>query len=270
MKMTRPTIIMAAPNGARKVKTDHPAVPVTIAETIATAKECHAAGASILHAHVRDDDGKHLLDVGRYRQLLDGLQQEVPEMLVQVTTEAVGIYTPEQQADLVFALKPDFVSVGFREMIGDNGEAARALATHFYHQSLAEQINVQHILYDLDDLKRFRVAMADGILPAARPHLLLVLGRYSGNFQSDPAEMKPFIAGGLTDMASWSICAFGHCEFDVMTDAIASGGHCRVGFENNLYLKDGSLAPNNAALIRQLAETCQPATREETLSLFAL
>ena len=71
--MTRPTIIMAAPNGARKVKTDHPAVPVTIAETIATAKECHAAGASILHAHVRDDDGKHLLDAGRYRQLLDGL-----------------------------------------------------------------------------------------------------------------------------------------------------------------------------------------------------
>ena len=111
-------------------------------ETIATAKECHAAGASILHAHVRDDDGKHLLDVGRYRQLLDGLRQEVPEMLVQITTEAVGIYTPEQQADLVFALKPDFVSVGFREMIGDNGEAARALAKHFYHQSLAEQINV--------------------------------------------------------------------------------------------------------------------------------
>ena len=168
--MTRPTIIMAAPNGARKVKTDHPAVPVTIVETIANAKECHAAGASILHAHVRDDNGKHLLDVGRYLQLLDGLHQEVPEMLVQITTEAVGIYTPEQQADLVFALKPDFVSVGFREMIGDNGEAARALAKHFYHQSFAEQINVQHILYDLDDLQQFRVAMADGILPAVRPH----------------------------------------------------------------------------------------------------
>ena len=120
--MTRPTIIMVAPNGARKVKTDHPAVPVTIDETIVTAKECHAAGASILLAHVRDDDGKHLLDAGLYRQLLDGLRQEVPEMLVQITTEAVGIYTPEQQADLVFALKPDFVSVGFREMIGDNGE----------------------------------------------------------------------------------------------------------------------------------------------------
>ena len=82
--------------------------------------------------------------------------------------------------------------------------------------------------------------------------------------------MKPFIADGLSDMASWSICAFGHREFDVMTDAIANGGHCRVGFENNLYLKDGSLAPSNADLVRQLAETCQPASRAETLALFAL
>ena len=84
---------MAAPNGARKVKTDHPAMPVNITETIAAAKECHAAGASILHAHVRDDDGKHLLDTGRYQTLLEGLRTEVPNMLVQITTEAVGIYT---------------------------------------------------------------------------------------------------------------------------------------------------------------------------------
>ena len=52
----------------------------------------------------RDDAGKHLLDVARYSKLLDGLRQEVPDMLVQITTEAVGIYTPDQQADLVFEL----------------------------------------------------------------------------------------------------------------------------------------------------------------------
>ena len=92
--MTRPIIIMAAPNGARKVKTDHPALPVTIAETIAEATACHAAGASILHAHVRDDDGKHVLDAGLYRQLMDGLRATVPDMLIQITTEAVGIYSP--------------------------------------------------------------------------------------------------------------------------------------------------------------------------------
>ena len=266
--MTQPTIIMAAPNGARKVKTDHPAMPVTIIETIAAAKECHAAGASILHAHVRDDDGKHLLDSGRYQTLLDGLRTEVPNMLVQITTEAVGIYTPQQQSKLVFDLKPDFVSVGFREMIGDGSQIACDHATHFYHHSLNSQIHVQHILYDVDDLARFRKAMAEGILPTARPHVLIVLGRYSGNFQSDPKEMEPFIADGLPDMASWSICAFGYKEYDVMMAAVAAGGHCRVGFENNLYLKNGQMAPDNAALIRQLSASVRSATREETLRIF--
>ena len=60
--MSRPTIIMAAPNGARKVKTDHPQLPVSIDETIAAAKACHAEGASILHAHVRGDQDEHVLD----------------------------------------------------------------------------------------------------------------------------------------------------------------------------------------------------------------
>ena len=268
--MAKPTIIMAAPNGARKVKTDHPAMPINIEETIAAAKECHAAGASILHAHVRDDDGKHLLDSGRYQTLLNGLRTEVPNMLVQITTEAVGIYTPQQQSELVFDLKPDFVSVGFREMIGDGSKVACDHAAHFYRHSLDSQIHVQHILYDFDDLARFRKAMADGIVPADRPHVLLVLGRYSGNFQSDPEEMKPFIADGLPDMASWSICAFGYREFDVMIEAIKNGGNCRVGFENNLYLKNGTLASKNADLVRQLADACQPATREETLEIFSL
>lgn len=268
--MIQPTVIMAAPNGARKVKSDHPAVPVTIAETIATAKECHAAGASILHAHVRDEDGQHLLDVGLYQALLEGLRIEVPTLLVQITTEAVGVYTAQQQADLVFDLKPDFVSVGFREMIADNGQEARDHAAHFYHQSFAKQIHVQHILYDVDDLIRFRQAMADGLLPSSNPHVLLVLGRYNANFQSNPKEMVPFISDGLTDMASWSICAFGYREFDVMNVAIKNGGHCRVGFENNFYLKDGTLASTNEEIVRQLAVACEPATREQTLEIFAI
>ena len=97
--MSRPTIIMPAPNGARKVKTDHPQLPVSIDETIAAAKACHAEGASILHAHVRGDQNEHVLDVARYKTLLAGLREQVPDMLVQVTTEAVGIYSPQQQYD---------------------------------------------------------------------------------------------------------------------------------------------------------------------------
>ena len=142
-----PTIIMAAPNGARKVKTDHPGIPVSIEETVAEAKSCFSAGASILHAHVRDDEGKHVLDTSLYRKLLNALSIEVPNMLVQVTTESVGIYSPEEQASLVYELKPDFISVGFREMIGDNSIGARRHAQDFYHQA--------HFVFGYVDKKAF-------------------------------------------------------------------------------------------------------------------
>lgn len=266
--MSRPTIIMAAPNGARKVKTDHPQLPVSIDETIAAAKACHAEGASILHAHVRGDQDEHVLDVARYKTLLAGLREQVPDMLVQVTTEAVGIYSPQQQYDVVFGVKPDFVSVGLREMLADDSATAHRLAKDFYHRAQAEQIYVQHILYDAHDITRMRTAMKTGIVPAGAPHVLLVLGRYAADFQSDPSELAPLLGDGLPDMASWSICAFGYKEYEVMMAAVAAGGHCRVGFENNMHLKDGQLAPDNAALIRQLAISVRPATREETLQIF--
>jgi len=269
--MTQPTIIMVAPNGARKQKSDHPALPVTIAETVTAAKACFDAGASILHAHVRDENGAHVLDAERYISLLDAMRSAVPEMLIQITTEAVGRYNPQEQADIVFTVKPDFVSVGFGEMTGDASANAMAYARDFYHQAHAQNIHVQHILYSAENMASFKRAVADGILPSGssgKHHVLLVLGRYAANFQSDPDDLQHFIKDDLSDFASWSVCAFGYREFDAMQAAIAAGGHCRVGFENNLYLKDGTLAPDNAALVRQLAQSCTPATRTETLALF--
>jgi uncharacterized protein (DUF849 family) len=214
-----------------------------------------------------------MLDAGRYLSLLDAMRNAVPEMLVQITTEAVGRYSPQEQADVVFAVKPDFVSVGFGEMVGDASADAVAHARDFYHQAHAENIHVQHILYSPEHLAAFKMAMADGILQSGSDdslHVLLVLGRYTANFQSDPDDLQQFIKADLSGFASWSVCAFGYREFDAMQAAIAAGGHCRVGFENNLHLKDGTSAPDNAALVRQLAQSCTPATRAETLALFGV
>ena len=72
--------LMVAPNGARKVKKDHPAVPLTISETVATAKSCYEAGAGAIHLHVRDKDGQHVLDAGLYKEALNELEHQVPKM----------------------------------------------------------------------------------------------------------------------------------------------------------------------------------------------
>jgi uncharacterized protein (DUF849 family) len=96
--------LMVAPTGVRRGKADHPALPVTIAEIVETAVVCHAAGAAAIHAHVRDADGLHSLDPGLYSELLAQLADSVPAVLVQVTTESGGRFSPADQFATVMAL----------------------------------------------------------------------------------------------------------------------------------------------------------------------
>ena len=84
---------MVAPNGARKVKKDHPEVPLTIQETVEVARNCYEAGAGAIHLHVRNEKGEHVLDAGLYKEALKELEFQVPKMHIQVTTEAVGKYS---------------------------------------------------------------------------------------------------------------------------------------------------------------------------------
>ncbi|MEM8916119.1 MAG: 3-keto-5-aminohexanoate cleavage protein, partial [Pseudomonadota bacterium] len=114
--------LMVAPNGARRTKADHPALPVTIPEIVATAKACFEAGADGLHAHVRDGDQRHVLDAGLYRELLSELSAQVPDLAVQITTEAVGQYSPPEQRAVVREVMPKAVSVALSEMLSDGDE----------------------------------------------------------------------------------------------------------------------------------------------------
>ena len=112
--MTRKVVIMVAPNGARKTRLDHASLPVSIEATVSEAAACHAAGASALHAHVRGSNDEHVLDAGLYRELIAEMTRRVPGMLIQITSEAVGIYTPQQQVDCIQAVIPQMVSMCLR------------------------------------------------------------------------------------------------------------------------------------------------------------
>ena len=114
--MTSLPKIMVAPNGARLTKADHPALPVTIDETVACAIACRNAGADGLHAHVRDAEQRHVLDAGLYSELLAEMTRQLPGFYAQITTEAVGQYSPAQQRSLVETVRPKAVSIGLREI----------------------------------------------------------------------------------------------------------------------------------------------------------
>ena len=248
-----PLIITVAPNGARKNKNDHAALPITPDEIAIEAKACMDAGASMLHLHVRDKNGAHTLDVGTYREAIDAVRKAVgEEMIIQVTTEAVGIYTPEQQIEMMHQLRPEAASVALKELTA----AGEEKADDFYNWAHDQGVALQHILYSPDEVVRLAYLAQNGMIPTENLSVLYVLGRY-GDGISKPSDLPPFIdAAQKSDLNPklWSVCAFGPKEDEVMLAAMKLGGHVRVGFENNLYLKNGSLAPNNASLVSQVAK----------------
>lgn len=244
---------MCAPNGARKSKDDHGEIPITPAELANCAESILDAGAAIMHVHVRDDDGGHSLDVDRYRAATAAIRERIgAQLVIQATTEACGIYTSEQQMQVVRELKPEAVSVALREICPD--AASEAVAGEFYAWMCAEAVMAQHILYSPEDVRRFTNLCERGVIPDSQPFALFVLGRYSDDLTGDPADLDAFVAESSANLV-WAVCCFGATEQAAVSKAARSGGHARVGFENNVNLPDGAVAPNNAVLVEIAVES---------------
>lgn len=250
--MTGPYILVA-PNGARRTKADHPALPITIQEIVDTAKQCFAVGANGIHAHVRDQDGAHILDAGLYRELIDELSVQVPRMDVQITTEAVGIYSPVQQMDVVSKVRPKMVSIALCELdtLEDKAELSR-----FYHGLASDGVEVQHIIYDPAEMHRFEQMVDQAIIPAEKPSFLFVLGRYTVGQLSNPQHFDPFYdafqRSPFSQTGKHMTCAFGARETYCLLHAAEKGSDCRIGFENNLVMDNGEMAVDNAQRVADL------------------
>lgn len=246
--------IMVAPNGARRSRIDHPALPVTDDQIVDTWAACAAAGAGGLHVHIRDADGRHLLDADRYRALLDRLEPIAPDAYLQVTSESADRYSAVDQRAMIKALKPDHVSVALREMVPTPTDwpAAR----DFYHWAADNGVAVQHIVYKPKELSLVLDAIENNWIPGTHHLMQMVLGTYTGGNPS-MNDLDAFVtmmegAEGLT--FDWMLCAFGQMETNCLTRAVVQGGKARVGFENSVLMSDGSTAPDNAARVTELIE----------------
>lgn len=242
-----PAVICVAPNGARRTPADHARLPVTAAQIAHEASACADAGASMIHLHVRDAAGRHCLDAQRYGEAIAAIRRAVGgRLLVQVTTEAVGMYTPQEQMALLRELRPEAASVALRELIPDDSHLLEA--SRFFAWARSERICLQFIVYEPGEARRLQALVERGVLPQRTPATLFVLGRYSAGQQSHPPDLLPFLREWPRAWP-WSVCAFGAQEAACMAAAVGLGGHARVGFENNLLRPDGQAAGSNAELV---------------------
>ena len=142
--------LMVAPNGARPMKKDHAAVPITINEIVKTGEACFKAGAEAIHFHTRNNKGEHILDSGLCKETLSELQKKVPKMHLQITTEAIGKYSPEEMRKLAYDVLPPGISIGIREMIPSRLPKSEDIKIY---QKLTEAgTKIQHICYEPEDI----------------------------------------------------------------------------------------------------------------------
>lgn len=253
LKGAEPLVLAVAPNGARKSRKDHPALPISPGELAECAAACRDAGASMLHLHVRNSDGEHSLAADDYRPAIEAVRRAVGDSLVlQLTSEAVGRYRPAEQIAMVRELRPEAVSLALKEVIPD--QAAESEAARFFAWAHHEHVVIQYILYGPPDVTRYVELRRRGLIPSGRHWVLFVLGRYSAGQRSAPSDLLPFLeawqrATDVTEDVRWSICAFGPREIECALTAAALGGNVRIGFENNLLLPDGRTALDNAELL---------------------
>ena len=186
-------VLAVAPNGGRKTKTDHPALPLTASELARTAAECLERGASMIHLHVRDAEGRHCLDPEAYRAAIASICEAVGDRLVlQITSELIGRYSPAEQRAAVLKTNPEAVSLALRELAP--GEADEKDFGDFLGKLRQMRIWPQIILYTPAEAERLGAMLKQGLIPFDKLAVLYVLGRFSLTRTALPRDLLPFLA----------------------------------------------------------------------------
>ncbi len=253
--MPKPIAIIAAPNGARRNKSDHPNLPITVEEIVQESLACAKAGASMVHVHARDQEGRHTLGIEENSRLYQALKQALGEQtIIQLTTEAVGQFSPQQQRALIQEIEPEAASFALRELIPTSYIDSQTI--EFFQWLEQREILSQFILYNTQDVTNYLKLIEEQRLPRWGRHCLLVLGKYGAQV-AHPNLLLPLLNLQLCDAERWASCAFGQYEHQCLAAAMLLGGDVRVGFENNLHSRIGQLAPSTADLVAELVNSAR-------------
>ena len=251
--MTQPCIISVAITGSVPRRKDNPALPVTVPEQIESTHAAYEAGATLVHVHVRNDDETPSSDPEKFAAFQDGIRKHCPAIIVQFSTGGRG--RAMEQRGAMLHLRPDMASlatgsVNFPTIVYENPPAfVRELAVRMRDTNIKPEIEV----FDLAMLFNAADLVAEGlILPP--PHVQFVFGvRHALPARRDILEFEVAKLNELLPGATWTAAGIGRHQFEVARWALAMGGHCRTGMEDNIRLDRDTLAPSNAALVRHVA-----------------
>ncbi|MGZ3692786.1 MAG: 3-keto-5-aminohexanoate cleavage enzyme [Bdellovibrionota bacterium] len=252
-------ILTAAITGAETTKQMNPKLPCTPEEQAEAAFDCWKAGASIVHLHVRDAQGKPSQEKGDFEKVSKLIRDRCDLILQYSTGGAVGTPVKERMAPL--SLKPEMASlnvgsINFGDEVFENlPKDVEALATEMKRLNIKPEIEV----YDLGMLEYGVSLVQKGVIPAPA-HFQFVMGTKHGI--SGAPENLYYMKSKLPPGCTFAVAGVGRVQLQVAPLAIVSGGHVRVGFEDNLYYSKGVLADSNAQLVKRIADLAKILQRE--------
>lgn len=273
--MADPCIISVAITGSLPRKKDNPAVPITVAEQVESTHEAYEAGATLVHLHVRNDDETPTSAPERFAQVLEGIRKHCPGIITQVSTG--GRSGAGRERGAMLSLRPDMASlatgsVNFPTRVYDNSpELVEWLADEMLQHGIKPEIEA----FDLSMIfQAVNLSKAGKIPPPL--HLQFVMG--IKNAMPVDREVFEFYVKTLKRLApdaTWTGAGIGREQVTLVRWSLELGGHCRTGLEDNVRLDRDTLAPSNAALVRQAAGLCaeygrKPATVAEARRLLSL
>jgi uncharacterized protein (DUF849 family) len=254
------TLITVAPTGAETAKADAPALPVTLDELVATAKACEAAGAAVIHVHIRDDAAQPTLDLGRLRETVAALRQETT-LVVQLSTGG-AVTDPFSERIRVLDAEPDSCSLTCGTVnFGDDVFANPwPFMVDLYQRTQEREVVPEFELFDLGQVTSMR-RLLDSYGPpyGGRIHCDLVMGVPGG--MPGTAEALVAAVQALPPEATWSATGVGRTTLPVALAALSAGGHLRVGMEDTLSYAKGQPVTGNAQLVERAAQLAALAQR---------
>ena len=247
-------LITVAPTGAETAKADVPQLPTTLEELVREARACEAAGASLVHVHVRDADHRPTLDPVRLRDTVQALREQT-DLVVQLSTGG-SVHDPLERRLTVLDAEPDSCSLtcGSTNFGDDVFLNPYPFMARLYEQAREREVVPEFELFDLGHVAALRRLLDTYGLPyGGAVHVDFVTGVPGGM----PGTVEALVAGVQLlppEVTSWSATGIGRTHLPIAAGALGLGGHLRVGMEDNLVYAKGQPVRDNAQLVRRAAD----------------
>lgn len=265
-------IITAALTGAEVTREQQPALPISPEEVAQAAWECAQAGAAIVHVHARNPDGSSTQNAQAYQAIIEAVRARC-DVIVQVSTGgAVGMSAQERLQPVTLGPEMATLSMGsvnfgddvFMNHPHDMGTFRQAMQTH--------GVRPEFEVFDAGHLATLQRWQKQGLVSLPL-HVDLVLG-VPGAMPATPQALM-YLVSQLPSGATWTVAAVGAAQLQMNVLALALGGHVRVGFEDNIYLRKGERASSNAQFVERIAQMGRlmdrpPATPAEARQLLGI